>query len=79
MSDEQKRGLGRVVYSVEAEGGGPPTEEAGDPDPALVDEASRESFPGSDPPSYVRGSNAHTTDPDADSASASARNSSGRG
>jgi hypothetical protein len=58
MTDKE-RGLGRVVYSVN-EGDQAVEEELPSGEP-LVEEASEESFPASDPPSYARGTSEHTS------------------
>jgi hypothetical protein len=59
LSDEQERaGLGKVVYSVDEE----KSEEAREEEREArkeVEEAAKESFPASDPPGYAGGS---TTD-----------------
>lgn len=56
---EQERGLGRVVYGGDRarEQDAPAEEEPA----AVVEEASEESFPASDPPAYAKGSGDHLT------------------
>ena len=58
-TNDEKRGLGRVVYSTE-----PPAvqrERVDDSDPTdAIEEASEDSFPSSDPQGYSRGAPADT-------------------
>lgn len=67
-TSDDKRGLGRVVYSTEpAEVRQERTDDSDSTD--AIEEASEESFPSSDPPGYSRGAPA---DPDIDPGSQAA-------
>jgi hypothetical protein len=53
MSDDTKRvGLGKVIYTVEDESSAKEKQEEREAN-AEVEEGSKESFPASDPPSYM--------------------------